>query len=61
ALAGELVGRQGHRTPWRNHQSYLADYRAMKLRSVVDEGLELSNPGPPGRAEPAGADRVRAA
>ncbi|MCX7619304.1 MAG: NAD(P)/FAD-dependent oxidoreductase [Acidimicrobiales bacterium] len=41
--------KQGNRFPWRVYQSYLRDYRAMRLRPVVDEGLELSNPVP---AEP---------
>jgi cation diffusion facilitator CzcD-associated flavoprotein CzcO len=39
--------KQGSRAPWRVHQSYLRDYRALKLSGVVDDSLELSNPAPP--------------
>ncbi len=38
--------KQGDRFPWQVYQSYLRDYRAMRLRPPVDEGLELSNPIP---------------
>ncbi|MGI9578295.1 MAG: FAD-containing monooxygenase EthA, partial [Microthrixaceae bacterium] len=30
---------QGSKAPWRVRQSYVADYRAMKLEPVLDEGL----------------------
>ncbi len=36
--------KQGDRFPWQVHQSYLRDYRAMKLRDVEDEGMVLSTP-----------------
>lgn len=36
--------RQGSKAPWRVHQSYLRDYRAMKTGAVVDDALELSHP-----------------
>ena len=35
---------QGAKPPWRVHQSYIKDYRAMRQRPTIDEGLELSNP-----------------
>ena len=38
--------KQGSRDPWRVHQSYLKDYRLMKLRPVDDPNLLLSNPAP---------------
>jgi monooxygenase len=38
--------KQGSRFPWQVHQSYLRDYRAMKLRPVVDEAMVYSNPAP---------------
>jgi monooxygenase len=38
--------KQGDRFPWRVYQSYLKDYRTMRLRDVIDEGLVLSNPSP---------------
>jgi cation diffusion facilitator CzcD-associated flavoprotein CzcO len=36
--------RQGPRAPWRVYQSYVRDYRSMKLGAVVDDALELSDP-----------------
>ena len=36
----------GDRFPWKVYQSYLRDYRAMKVRGAVDDGLVLSNPVP---------------
>ncbi len=38
--------KQGSKFPWQVRQNYLHDYRAMKLRDAVDEGLEVSNPVP---------------
>jgi len=37
--------RQGAADPWKVHQSYLADYRAMRLRGVTDGVMRFSNPG----------------
>ena len=37
--------KQGSRFPWRVHQSFLRDYRAMKLRDVDDDdAMVFSNP-----------------
>jgi monooxygenase len=36
--------KQGSRFPWQVHQSYLKDYRALKLRGVEDDALVLSPP-----------------
>ena len=36
--------KQGDRFPWQVHQSYLRDYRAMKLSGVEDEAMEFSRP-----------------
>jgi cation diffusion facilitator CzcD-associated flavoprotein CzcO len=44
--AADRMPKQGSKFPWRVYQSYLQDYRAMKLRRVDDEGMELSNPVP---------------
>jgi hypothetical protein len=44
--AADRFPKQGNRFPWRVYQSYLRDYRAMRLRPAVDDGLELSNPVP---------------
>jgi len=38
--ADHLLPRQGRSYPWRNHQSYLADYRALHRSDVVDDVLE---------------------
>jgi monooxygenase len=38
--------KQGSRFPWQVHQSFLRDYRAMKLKSVEDEAMVYSNPAP---------------
>jgi monooxygenase len=38
--------KQGSKFPWQVHQSYLRDYRAMKLRGITDDAMELSNPTP---------------
>jgi cation diffusion facilitator CzcD-associated flavoprotein CzcO len=47
--------RQGPTAPWRVHQSYLRDYRALKLGPVVDDALLLSNPMPRSSRPTAGA------
>jgi cation diffusion facilitator CzcD-associated flavoprotein CzcO len=44
--AADRMPKQGSRFPWRVYQSYLRDYRAMRLRGVEDEAMELSNPAP---------------
>jgi cation diffusion facilitator CzcD-associated flavoprotein CzcO len=49
--ARDRMPKQGDQFPWQVYQSYLADYRAMKRRSVVDGVMEFSNPAR--RREPA--------
>lgn len=45
--AEDRFPKQGSRFPWQMHQSYLADYRVMKRRGLLDDGaLELSGPRP---------------
>ncbi len=39
-----LMPKQGSRAPWKNYQSYIADYRSMKRGAMFDEALALSNP-----------------
>ncbi|MGB3410626.1 MAG: NAD(P)/FAD-dependent oxidoreductase [Microthrixaceae bacterium] len=34
--------KQGGKFPWQVHQNYVRDYRAMKLRSVVDDSMQFS-------------------
>ena len=36
--------KQGSRFPWQVHQSYLRDYRALRLRGIDDEAMVFSNP-----------------
>ncbi len=36
--------KQGSRFPWQVHQSYLRDYRAMKLKGIEDDAMVFSNP-----------------
>ncbi|CAN5867806.1 hypothetical protein BH23ACT2_BH23ACT2_23140 [soil metagenome] len=38
--------KQGQQDPWRVHQSYLRDHRAMKRSGVVDDVMVFSNPAP---------------
>jgi monooxygenase len=38
--------KQGSRSPWQVHQSYLKDYRAMRLTGIEDEAMRFSNPVP---------------
>jgi len=36
--------KQGSRFPWQVHQSYLRDYRALKMSDVTDDAMVFSNP-----------------
>src|ERR1700704_1400901 len=36
--------KQGSKFPWQVHQSYLRDYRALKLRGIFDDAMVFSNP-----------------
>ena len=38
--------KSGSKFPWQVHQNYVRDYQAMKLRSVHDDVMHFSNPGP---------------
>jgi cation diffusion facilitator CzcD-associated flavoprotein CzcO len=38
--------KQGSRPPWRVYQSYLRDYRALRMRGPEDEAMVFSNPLP---------------
>ncbi|MEZ5380473.1 MAG: NAD(P)/FAD-dependent oxidoreductase [Microthrixaceae bacterium] len=52
--SAHLFPRQGSRAPWRVYQSYLADYRALRLGGT-DEALEFSNPAPATQRHPVSA------
>jgi cation diffusion facilitator CzcD-associated flavoprotein CzcO len=41
----DRVPQQGTRFPWQVYESYLKDYRAMKLSKVDDEAMAFTNPG----------------
>lgn len=43
--------RQGSRFPWQVHQSYLADYRALKRSGIEDDAMRFSNPAPDAQPE----------
>jgi len=49
--SAHLLPKQGSRPPWKVHQSYLRDYRALKMSDVEDAAMEFSGPV----AEPAAA------
>jgi cation diffusion facilitator CzcD-associated flavoprotein CzcO len=38
--------KQGSKFPWRVHQSFLRDYRALKMKGVEDAAMVFSNPAP---------------
>ena len=40
--------KQGSRFPWQVHQSYLRDYRTLRLRGIDDEAMRFTNPMPVG-------------
>jgi monooxygenase len=42
--SAHLLPQQGSKDPWRVHQSYLRDYRALKMSGIEDESLEFSAP-----------------
>jgi cation diffusion facilitator CzcD-associated flavoprotein CzcO len=44
--AQDRFPKQGSKFPWRVKQSYLADWRALKRRSIHDRAMVFSNPGP---------------
>jgi monooxygenase len=36
--------KQGSRYPWQVYQSYLRDYRALRLKGIDDDAMVFSNP-----------------
>jgi hypothetical protein len=55
--AAHAFPKQGQRFPWQVYQSYLRDYRAMKLSRVEDDAMVFSNPAPGAAAGLAAAHR----
>jgi monooxygenase len=43
--SAHLLPQQGTRPPWMVHQSYLRDYRALRMSEVDDGVMEFSRPG----------------
>jgi cation diffusion facilitator CzcD-associated flavoprotein CzcO len=44
ARSADKFPKQGSRFPWQVHQSYLRDYRALKLQGIEDDAMTFSNP-----------------
>jgi monooxygenase len=44
--SAHLFPKQGSRFPWQVHQSYLKDYRALRMSGVEDDAMVFSNPAP---------------
>jgi len=40
--SAHLLPKQGSKQPWQVQQSYLRDYRALKMRGIEDESMEFS-------------------
>jgi monooxygenase len=53
--AADRFPKQGSKFPWQVHQSYLRDYRAMKLKGIEDGAMVFSNPAPTPVPAPAAA------
>jgi monooxygenase len=49
--AAHRFPRQGSKFPWQVHQSYLRDYRALKMSGIEDEAMVFSNPARQAEAE----------
>lgn len=47
--------KQGSRQPWQVHQSYLRDYRALRMQGIDDDAMAFSNPVPEPQDEMAAA------
>jgi monooxygenase len=47
ARSAHLLPKQGSAYPWQVHQSYLRDYRALKMSAIEDEAMAFTNPKTP--------------
>ncbi len=45
--SAHLLPKQGSRQPWRVYQSYLRDYRALKMSDIEDSAMQFSGPSDP--------------
>ena len=59
--AEDRFPKQGTRFPWQVHQSFLRDYRAMKLKPIEDDAMVFSNPAPAAPAAGTAPEPVPAA
>jgi monooxygenase len=50
--SAHLLPKQGTKFPWQVHQSYLRDYRALKMSDIEDSVMQFSNPEPASTAVP---------
>jgi monooxygenase len=46
--SAHLFPKQGSRSPWQVHQSYLADHRELKRAPIEDGAMQFTNPEPAG-------------
>jgi monooxygenase len=53
--AADRFPKQGSKFPWQVHQSYLRDYRSLKMSGVEDDAMVFSNPVPVPAATPVAA------
>jgi cation diffusion facilitator CzcD-associated flavoprotein CzcO len=51
--AADRLPKQGNKFPWQVHQSYLKDYRAMRMSDIHDAAMHFSNPLPAAVLTPA--------
>jgi monooxygenase len=54
--AADRMPKQGSKFPWQVHQSYLRDYRALRMTGIEDDCMEFSNPVPEPALAAAAAD-----
>ena len=48
-FGAHLLPKQGMKQPWKVHQSYLRDYRALKMSDIDDSIMEFSGSVTPDR------------
>ena len=53
--SAHLLPKQGSQLPWQVHQSYLRDYRALKMSDIEDAVMEFSGPQGPGATRARGS------
>jgi cation diffusion facilitator CzcD-associated flavoprotein CzcO len=56
--SADYFPKRGSKFPWQVHQSFLADYRATKLRPLTDPAMVFSNPRPAAAAAAAAPEAM---